>query len=107
MQFFTERFKQNFGRFIDATIKESKKDQYKKALKAIELKGFFTHSEFIEQMKKYNYTLGMQMLLKHLKEEKILQHKNKFYFVDKLDELNAYNEKLSKFFLEHNIVISV
>ena len=72
----------------------------------LELNGIFTHGQFIERMEKKGYTLGVsQELLKYLKKEKYLSHKNNLYCAPGASALAKHRERLLKFYLENQIIL--
>ncbi len=70
-----------------------------------ELNGIFTHGQFIEHMGKKGYTLGVsQELLKYLKKENYLSHKNSLYCAPGAYVFSKHRERLLKFYLQNQIV---
>ena len=102
-----DMFKNNFRHFAELTIKESRRADYKATLNSIlNLKGLFSHGDFVTAMKKRGYTLGVsQTILKDLKDKGILDHANGQYFIHRMDGMRVAMEKLLKFFFEFGISV--
>ena len=97
----------NFKKYIKENIKEIHKKNYEKAVKAIlELRGVFTHTEFMDQMKKQHCTSGVsQSIIQDLLERNILRKKSSTYFYGESLDIRTSLEKLTAFFLQYNIQI--
>ncbi len=102
-----KQFTDNFRQFTELTVKETKRPDYKAALRSIvSLEGLFTHGDFVADMKKRGYTLGVsQMILKDLRDKGILAHQDGRYFIHRMDGLQEVMEKLLKLFFEYGISV--
>lgn len=97
----------NMVRLLAGFFSKERLKQYRAAADAIlELNGIFTHGQFIENMHKKGYTLGVsQELLKYLKKENYLSHKNNLYCAPGAYSLAKHRERLLKFYLENQIIL--
>lgn len=105
---YMEAFQENFNRYIEQSVKEIHRDNYKKAGKAImSLNGVFTHTEFVEQMKKHKCTLGVsQTIIQTLYKNKVLRKKGNEYYYEKAPDIQSALENLINFLLHHNISLT-
>ncbi|MBI5411556.1 Fic family protein [Candidatus Peregrinibacteria bacterium] len=109
--FVAREYAPSYGRkvlnFFNQDKTKSKKTlkHYQRAAKVImELNGVFTHKQFTDQMKRHGCALGVsQEILKFLKKEKLLLHKDRLYFIESAPEVNQFNKELTRFLLKNNI----
>lgn len=100
-------FKNNFEVYIKQKIKALHQKNYQNAIKAIQnLDGKLTHTDFVNQMKKYGCTLGVsQMIIKKLSEDKILQKEKSLYYFGRLLDLYLVVDKMLTFFIVNNLAL--
>lgn len=104
---YMNEFAANFERYIRQHIKPLHQSNYKKAGKSIvKLNGAFTHTDFVNKMKKYRCSLGVsQMIIKNLISRKILNRQENIYYFEKALEIKELMKNLTGFLLRNNIEI--
>lgn len=102
-------FSAYYESFLASSLRPSQRPKYQTALKSIlDLKGRFTHGDFVRHMKKQGYPLGVsQMVLRALEEQKILNHQKRDYFIPDLARIIGGILEMEKVFLQHQISVAV